>query len=135
MKRHTLPRFAIALFAMALLSTAWAQSPEERAAQVIDQLEAGQFEELAATFNPQMQASVSTEQLAQGWNALPQQIGTLQSRGEPAVSTQGEHEIVVVPLQYEHAVINATIVFDGEGLVAGLMLQPAQEEGAPDPQD
>lgn len=133
MKYLRLPALGLALLAMAASANVWAQSAQERASQVLDQLEAGQFEDIAATFDPQMQAAVDANALEQGWNSLPQQVGPLQSRGEPTATTQGEHEVVIVPLQYQHATINATIAFDGEGRLSGLLLQPAQAQPAPAP--
>lgn len=144
MKRHPVLRFAIVLFAMTLLSTAWAQSPEERATQVLDQLDAGQFEEVAATFDPQMQAALTAGSLEQVWTSLPQQVGALQSRGEPVATRQGEHQVVVIPLQFEHTAANFTVAFDAEDRLSSLLIQPAPgaspaapapEEASPEPEE
>lgn len=133
MKQHSL-RFVFILFAAFAFSSAWAQAPTERAVQVLDQLDAGQFEEVAATFSPEMAAAMDVNTLGQVWASIPQQLGALQSRGEPVANQQDGHDIIVVPLQYERAAANAIVTFDGGGQLAGLLIQPAQAAPAEAPQ-
>jgi len=128
--KHHLLRFTLALFAALAFSSAWAQDPSERAIGVLDQLDAGQFEEVAATFSPQMSAAMDANTLGQVWASIPQQLGALQSRGEPVASRQEGHEVVVVPLRYERAAANAILSFNADGQLAGLLIQPAQEPAA-----
>lgn len=127
-------RFALAMLAAFAFSGAWAQEPAERAIQVLDQLDAGQFEQVAATFSPDMAAAMDANTLAQVWASIPQQLGALQSRGEPVANQQDGHDVVVVPLQYERSAANAMVAFNGEGQLAGLMVQPAQAAPAEAPQ-
>lgn len=129
--KHVSLRFAFALFAAFAFTSAWAQSPSERAGQVLDQLDAGQFDEVAATFDPQMAAQIDAASLGQVWASIPAQFGALQSRGEPVEVQQGELQVVVIPLQHEQALLNATIAFDPDGQIAGLLVQPAQPAAAP----
>src|SRR5690554_5356436 len=125
MKRHLL-RFTLALFAALAFSSAWAQDPAERAIGVLDQLDAGQFEEVAATFSEEMTAAMDASTLGQLWASIPQQLGALQSRGEPVASKRDGHDVVMVPLQYERAAANAILTFNDSNELAGLMVQPAQ---------
>ena len=129
--KKTLIRFGVALFAALAASAAWAQEPAERAAQVLDQLDAGQYEEVAATFDAQMAAAMDAATLGQVWESLPQQLGALQSRGEPVASRQEGHDVVVVPVQYERAAANVSLAFNDEGQLAGLFVQPAEAPAAP----
>lgn len=119
-------RFAFALLAACAFSAAWAQSPTERATQVLDQLDAGQFDEVAATFSEEMTAALDADTLGQVWASVPQQLGPLQSRGEPVAGEQDGHDVVVVPLQYERAAANAILSFNADGQLAGLFIQPAE---------
>lgn len=126
--KHGLLRFTLALFAAAAFSTAWAQDPTERAIAALDQLDAGQYEEVTASFTPEMGAELDAATLGQVWASLPQQLGALQSRGEPVTGEQDGHDVVVIPLQYEHTAANAIFSFNDEGQIAGLFIQPAQAE-------
>ncbi|NLB58929.1 MAG: DUF3887 domain-containing protein, partial [Gammaproteobacteria bacterium] len=56
----------------------------------------------------------------------PQQLGALQSRGEPQASQQDGMDVVVVPVQYERALANVSLAFNAEGKLAGLFIQPAE---------
>lgn len=129
--KHRSLRFAAALVAAFAFSSAWAQAPSERAGQVLDQLDAGQFDEVAATFDPQMAAQIDAATLGQVWASIPAQFGALQSRGEPTELQQGEHQVVVIPLQHEQALLNATIAFDQDDQISALLVQPAQPAPAP----
>src|SRR5690606_23752368 len=130
MKKNML-RFAFALFAAFAVSAAWAQDPSERAIQVLDQLDAGQFQEVADNFDGQMAAAMDVDTLGQVWASIPQQLGPLQSRGEPQASQQDGHDVVVVPVQYERALANVTLAFNAQGELAGLFVQPAQPAAQP----
>lgn len=142
-----LPLIRFALVAATLtLSSAWAQEPAQQAAaapveraaagqtspppadralRVLDQLEAGEFEAIAASFAPALRSQVDAGHLEQVWTSLPRQIGALQSRGAPTVTEQGGLQVTTVPLQFEQAVINAVVAFDAGDRLAGLLLQPA----------
>lgn len=116
------------LLALALPMAVVAQdTAQARAATVIDQLEAGEFDALYGRFNTAMAAQVDAGQLRRGWNGLVAQAGALQSRGEPVHQQQDGHDIVITPLQFERAGINAIVSFDAQGGIAGLMLQPASQ--------
>lgn len=133
MKCRTLA-FALLMLATVALPTALAQAPAERAGKVLDQLEAGQFEEVAATFDAQMAAGLDAGTLGQVWTSLPLQLGALQSRGEPVEARQDPYDVVVIPLQFERAAANAIISFNDEQELAGLLIQPAQPApAAPSP--
>src|SRR5690606_30827594 len=60
------------------------------------------------------------------------QAGKATGRGEPEVSTQGGATMVRIPLHYEKAELVAAFAIDGEGRIAGFMVQPAQS-AAPAP--
>ncbi|MCD9046104.1 DUF3887 domain-containing protein [Luteimonas sp. MHLX1A] len=100
-------------------------TPQAGAAAAIDQLEAGEFETLHARFNTTMAAQIDAGQLRQVWDGLVAQAGALQSRGEPVQQQHDGYEVVVTPLQFERASLNAIVSFDADGRIAGLLLQPA----------
>ena len=61
----------------------------------------------------------------------PQCVADLAARGAVTVDTPEQvpdgYEVVVTPLQFERASLNAIVSFDGEGRIAGLLLQPASQ--------
>lgn len=129
--KHLSMRFAFVLLAAFAFSSAWAQAPSERAVQVLDQLDAGQYEEVAATFDADMAAQIDAATLGQVWASIPAQFGALQSRGEPVELEQDEHRVVIIPLQHEQAALNATIAFNPDDQISALLVQPAQPAPAP----
>ena len=131
--KKTVLRFAFALLAAFAVSAAWAQDPSERAIQVLDQLDAGQYQQVADNFDEQMAAAMDVATLGQVWASIPQQLGALQSRGEPQASQQDGMDVVVVPVQYERALANVTLAFNAEGELAGLFIQPAEDAPAGPP--
>jgi hypothetical protein len=131
--KKTVLRLAFALLAAFAVSAAWAQDPSERAIQVLDQLDAGQYQEVADNFDEQMAAAMDVATLGQVWASIPQQLGALQSRGEPQASQQDGMDVVVVPVQYERALANVTLAFNAEGELAGLFIQPAEDAPAGPP--
>jgi len=78
-----------------------------------------------------MAAQIDAATLGQVWASIPAQFGALQSRGEPTELQQGEHQVVVIPLQHEQALLNATIAFDQDDQISALLVQPAQPAPAP----
>lgn len=131
--KKTVLRLAFALLAAFAVSAAWAQDPSERAIQVLDQLDAGQYQQVAGNFDEQMAAAMDVDTLGQVWASVPQQLGALQSRGEPQASQQDGMDVVVVPVQYERALANVTLAFNAEGELAGLFIQPAEDAPAGPP--
>lgn len=112
------------------LALAAPAAADERAralsAAVLDRMEAGEFQAVHDGLAPDMQAAVSVQALAQGWTGLQQQVGPLQSRGEPGVVDRGGITVVVTPLHFEHATWNANLAFDDQERIISLLLQPAQ---------
>lgn len=117
--------FACGLFASGLAHAAEARIPQ--AQQLLDQLDAGQFEAATENFTPEMLAAADASALASIWASLPLQVGEATGRGEPQALAQGGYEIVVIPLHYTNATLNAIVSFDADGRIAGFLLQPAEQ--------
>lgn len=104
-----------------------AAGPVAVATNLLDRLDAGEYEAAGADFNAQMKSALGPEQL-QGVQRQLEAAGAVQSRGEPQVSERDGHAIVVVRIQREMAAIDATVAIDGEGKVAGLHFTPAASD-------
>ena len=95
------------------------------AIQLLDHLDAGQYAQAEAMFNPTMAEAVPADKLKAVWESLPAQAGKADGRGLSVVSTQASATLVQVPLHYEKIELVAKIVIDVDGKVAGFLIQPA----------
>src|SRR5690606_22580166 len=103
-----------------------AGAPTALAVRALDHLDAGEYAQVEAMFGPDMAKAVPADKLKAVWESLPAQVGKATGRGEADVSTQAGATIVKIPLHYEKAELMATFAIDGEGRIAGFVVQPAQ---------
>ncbi len=107
--------------------------PVASAQSVLDAMDAGDFAGVHARFDATMAATVSADQLKQLWTALPSQLGAFKGRGEPRSVERDGTRIVVVPLRFERATLDASLAFEVDGRVSGFLIRPATEKPAPAP--
>ena len=112
---------------------ATAFDPVASAQSVLDAMDAGDFTGVHARFDATMAAAVSADQLKQLWTALPAQLGAFKGRGDPRSIERDGTRIVVVPLQFERATLNASLAFEPDGRVSGFLIRPATDKPAPAP--
>lgn len=115
---------ALLLTLLPVLASA-ADAPAVLATRLLDRLQAQDYAAAEAMFTPEMAAAVPQDKLQAVWESLPRQAGVLQRRGEPVVSVQQGVHIVVTRLDFAQAAIDAKVVVDAQGRIAGLLLQPA----------
>lgn len=121
------PRLLLAASLLGLGQSALAASPQQSAQQLIAQLQAGQFSAAEASFSTQMAQAVPAAKLAQLWQALNQQLGTLTSNPEGELSQVDGHQRVVSRLQFDKGALLATTVIDPQGRIAGFHLAPVTD--------
>jgi dienelactone hydrolase len=125
---------AFALFALIGL-TGPAVSGQENAAavharSVLNLLRLEQFADVASDFNAKIAAAMSAAQLGDAWTKLQKQAGPFQSIIDERVTTPSPGiTAVVLGCQFEKAVLNVIIAFDGQDKIAGLRISP---RSAPD---
>src|SRR5690606_1068355 len=117
----------------AATASAPAANAQQAALQLLDRLDAGDYPGLEASFSDEKRQQVPSNKLRQGGESLPQQLGTATGRGEPQFAEQGGYQVVMVPLMFERGVILSQTAIDGEGRIAGFLLQPAQPAPAGEP--
>lgn len=103
------------------------------AQSVLDAMDAGDFGGVHARFDETMAAAVSEDQLRQLWTSLPTQLGAAKGRGEPRTLEREGTRIVVVPLHYEAATLDASLAFEADGRISGFLIKPAAAAPAPSP--
>lgn len=94
------------------------------AAQFLDRLDAGDYPAATRGFTADLTAAVSAESLQAVWESLPVQMGAALGRGEVNVLQRHALHLVLVPLRYGKGTIDAQIVVDAQGRIAGFHVQP-----------
>ena len=124
------------MLSLILVWLAFVTNPQDaaaRAEQVLAQLQAGDFAKIEAIFDDRMAAALPAGRLEAAWKALLTQAGAFKSCGAPRVQTAGELDVSVSPCEFAQARINAQVVFDKAGRIAGLSFRPAAAAYSPPP--
>jgi hypothetical protein len=106
----------------AIAQTATSDS-EATATRVLEQLDAGDYAAVTATFDPQMRAALSADALRQVQTQI-EAAGPVTSRDAPQVTQQQGMTVVVTRIHRAQASLDATVALDAEGRVAGLHFAP-----------
>ncbi len=111
------------------------QSDRTQAAQsLIETLLNGDTASIYDQFNDQVKGKLSADQFAAAMTSLSQQVGAYQSI--TGVREDPGHNMVIVTVQFEKAVLDAHITYDADGKLAGLNFvptAPAETPVAPTP--
>ena len=133
---HLPHRLALSCLLLATATSALSSPPQQAARQLIEQLQAGQFEQAEAGFSDAMAKAVPAAALEQVWQSLGQQLGPLQHVGEATLTPiDTGHDRISQRLQFARGGILATTVVDAEGKIAGFQLSPAAAATAAVPSD
>ena len=95
----------------------------------VDQLAKGDFAGAEGKLDATMKGALPEEKLGATWKALVKQAGAFQKRLRARVTEQAGYKIVLVTCQFEKTALDAKVVFNGKGEVAGLFFVPAAPEG------
>ncbi|HEX7878399.1 MAG TPA: alpha/beta fold hydrolase [Candidatus Eisenbacteria bacterium] len=98
----------------------------------VDLLAAGDFSSAFARFDPQMQAGLPEAQLKSIWATIQAQAGPYRNRLTARAEKAGAYDVVFVPCDFEKARLDAKIVFDSEGWIAGLFFVPVPSLAGPE---
>lgn len=98
---------------------------QRQATTLVTGMAAGQFSPVEARYNPAMKAALPEGKLSAVWSSLLQQAGAFQSiTGTRQEDREGFHA-VFVSCQFARQKMDVKMVFDSQGLVAGLFFVPA----------
>lgn len=98
--------------------------PEVEARDVVISLSEGDFEEVYESFNKEMAAALSLEQLEAGWNSLIDQYGDFVTINGTSATHQQGYDVVCITCEFSNATLEVRVVFDKEGKIAGLNVYP-----------
>ena len=96
----------------------------DRAMTLLNDLAGGRFADATHDFTPLMKEKLPATALADFWSKLLQQAGPFRQFGGPALTREDGYDVVVVPAQFANVPLNARVVFDQHGSVAGLFFVP-----------
>jgi hypothetical protein len=95
-----------------------------RATALLDDLLAGDWAAVCATFDGTVAAKLDDTKLAAAWAQVIGMAGRYERRGAVSVYQAGDYTIVDVPLFFEAAERVGRISYDRDGRVAGLFFLP-----------
>ena len=92
--------------------------------KMLDHLDKGDYTGATADFNDRMKAALDADRLAKIWTAAEQQFGARGTHDQPRVSEADGHIVVITALHYGTHLIDARVVCDPDGKVAGFFIKP-----------
>jgi uncharacterized protein len=132
-RRLTYGIVLVAIVAIATSDAGHAQeSPVAHATRVLDLLEAGKFEDVAAQFNAKMAAAMPVSRLRDMWTTVSRQAGARTSIIRQRVVTQATGNVTVVNVcQFEKTALAVMVSFDAENKIAGMNITPGTAPAEP----
>lgn len=95
-----------------------------KATALVDQVIAGKYGPVVAEFDATMADAMPESLLATTMEQLGQQLGSFKKRTDTRVAEEQGFDVVYITMIFEKATVNAKVVYDAEGKVAGLFFQP-----------
>ncbi len=139
MRTNPVPAFGrlsvvLTLWLVSLVSAVAATQTDDplirQAEAFVDQLQAGQFTNGVARFDKTMASVLPAEKLATTWMAVSQQVGDFEQRHGTRTESLGVHRIVLVTCEFARDWLDAKVVFNPAGEIAGLFFLPARKPDA-----
>ncbi len=100
----------------------------DRGERFVRMLVDGRYDQAVEDFAPEMRKAMSATQLGALWKDLVRKNGPLQGTGNGTVKRLGRWRAVFVPCRFARASLQLKVVYDQEGLVSGLWVEPAGGE-------
>lgn len=94
------------------------------AEELVDALVKGDFAEANTHFNATMKRAMPEPRLREMWNSLIQQVGPFRQRLGTRVEKQANAEVIYVMCEFKEFTLEAKVVFNAAGEVAGLRFAP-----------
>jgi uncharacterized protein len=102
-----------------------APDPAVLARTIVDQLAAGNFAAVVATFDQKMRDALPEDKLRLTWNAVITQMGAFKGQEAPRVQGKGDFRVVLVTGEFERGRADLQVVLNNAGQVAGFFIRPA----------
>jgi hypothetical protein len=93
-----------------------------RAAEIVTQLDAGDWDAVISDWDEVMRSEMSLKRLTEAWRQILASAGSLEGIGRASVLRKGPYRIADVPLVFTHGPMKARITFNHSGEVSGLFV-------------
>ena len=101
---------------------------QARAREVVENLVAGKFAAVEATYDEDMKVAMPAGELANTWKTIAEQIGTYQKIADVQVDSFDGYPRVIVTCQFTKSDLWVRTIFGLDGTLAGLRLAPVERE-------
>jgi hypothetical protein len=123
------------LFALVGCGKRVVDTPTAVATKLLGALQAGQFNQAVARFDPTMKANMSPIQLQAAWQGIISQAGAFK-RQVQMNTTNTEHggqryDVVVVTCQFERGLLDMRLTINDKREISGLWFVPSQSTTMP----
>jgi alpha-beta hydrolase superfamily lysophospholipase len=98
---------------------------------VLASLAAKDFAGVEAQFTDRMKAALPAGGLEISWARMLTQAGAFKSCGATRVQSMPDMQVTVTPCEFERAKVDAQVVFDRDGKLAGLLFRPPSARSLP----
>jgi uncharacterized protein len=118
-------RFLIVVAAQAMLAVSSASGDVAgEGKQFIELLASGDFAGATARFDAAMKAALPEAKLRETWQSLQAKAGPFRKQVGARASKAAGYDVVLVTCQFEQTALDAKVVFNANGQVAGLFFVP-----------
>jgi dienelactone hydrolase len=98
---------------------------------VMIELGSRQFDKVAAQFDERLAEALPQAKLAEAWDKLVAQAGTLKRIRDVRVASLQTNQLVTITCEFEKATLDAKIAFRAAGRIGGLSFVPSESEETP----
>lgn len=109
-------------------ATAETQDLSAKAGKFVTLLSEGEYESATGMFDKTMKSALPKEKLEEIWKTLLSQCGAFKAQGDMRKNKIQQYDVVYVPCQFENTTLDSKVVFDQEGMIAGLSFVPPGTE-------
>ncbi|MBM3285211.1 MAG: DUF3887 domain-containing protein, partial [Candidatus Aminicenantes bacterium] len=96
-----------------------------KARAMLDALHRNDFEAAVSNFDTAMMNVFGPDKLAEFWNEVPDKMGVLKRQTAARRDKLGPYDIVLVTCEFEKVTLDARVVFDKAGKIAGFQFVPS----------
>lgn len=99
-------------------------SCEATSGRMLTRLDKGDYTGATADFNEKMKGALDADRLDRIWTAIAQQFGARGAHDQARISDADGHTVVITALHYGTHLVDARVVCDPDGKVAGFFIKP-----------
>ncbi len=103
-----------------------AQTLTDKAKVFIEQISNGDFAGAVKDFDNTMTNAMPADKLKATWESMIAQIGKFISQGDSRIESSGGYTIVYITCKFEAMSLDAKVIYDTKGKIAGLFFAPVQ---------